>query len=609
MAIKPYQQIAKQLIEDDKDLHNMYLQIENMVNGIWSPAGDISGTGGIHKVVITDPYDAMNSLRRILSEHEPKITIQPIAPNEETKGKADMMERGLSWIYKQTSKRRATDLTADLAWSAGMYGQIVGQVSYIPEEIKAREAFKGETERLQMALHDSPFLVELHSPRMAHVGRSSYMIEGVLSKKIMRATDAVKFWGTRAGELKSKIAKMSETERNKAQVTVFDYWDDKNRCVWAVIQPDGASIASPLDESIPIMDEEAHEMKFIPWFHRMTGTGLEHLSRNQVMPMLKSVVDTGLYDTMNSLETMIMTKSIKLFGRPTLAEEGMNPASTEIDFAADDLGQTAKVPAGNTLKELRQDVLDQALLTMADRGSARMDKSTVSRLLQTGEFPSGTAASAINIITQSAVASIGPYQRITALAVEDICTLELKFVHFSGEPLTVDGAAAVGQPQVVIDPNDINPNYIYVDVELTAVAPTDQVARANAGNMLAQMGYPMEKVFEQIGETDAATAMKSARRERFESAMFDAKMADIARETSVKDAMAQLQIQQMAQQAAMQQQAQAQPQQQPSGQMPPSGVGGQGFNPAAGGQSPVGPSGSTFETQRGTTRNGTPLPQ
>ena len=111
----------------------------------------------------------------------------------------------------------------------------------------------------------------------------------------------------------------------------------------------------------------------------------------------------------------------------------------------------------------------------------------------------------------------------------------------------------------------------------------------------------MERVFEQLGETDPQQAMKEARREQFITAKHQSKLADIARETAIKDAQAQMQIQMAAQQQMAQQQAQTQ---QPVGQTPPTGMEGQGANMNAGGT----PSGATFEQQRGATRNGTPLP-
>jgi hypothetical protein len=244
-------------------------------------------------------------------------------------------------------------------------------------------------------------------------------------------------------------------------------------------------------------------------------------------------------------------------------------------------------------------VLDTSLLAMADRGSSRIDKATISRLLQTGEFPSGMAASAINIVTQSAVESIGPYRRLAEQGCSDIARIMLLSIHYGGKPVVIDGASA--DAQVIIDPATINPDYLYIETELTAVAPADDVARANAAQMWAQIGMPQEDIFEKSGVLNPQERMKAARKEQFEMAMFKEKLADIELRIQAK----QMQLQMAAQQAQMQQQQQAQQQQ--VAQTPDSGMSGQGVNPAAGGMSAVGPSGATYEQQTGTDRGGTPL--
>src|SRR3990167_6340631 len=142
MALKEYQQLATQMIGDDKFLMDAYAKYENMVHGRWNLPEGLAGVAGIRKEVVSDPYDAMNTMRRILAKHQPKIKIHPLAPNLETKAITDTWEKGLLWLYGRTSERRGTDLTSDLAWNAGLYGQIIGQVSYIPNEIKARKELR-----------------------------------------------------------------------------------------------------------------------------------------------------------------------------------------------------------------------------------------------------------------------------------------------------------------------------------------------------------------------------------------------------------------------------------------------------------------------------------
>lgn len=604
MSLKSVQALAKQCIEDDKLLHAIYDQYESMVHGRWSLPAELTDAG-VHKVVISDPYDAMNSLRRILARDIPKFKVHPVAPTEGSKVVANNMEKALVWLYKQATERRDTDLTADIAWSIGLYGQSLGQVIYLPNEIEARDAFKGDTRGLQDALAEGPFLVELHNPKFVHTIRNSYGLQGVLTKKIMRATEALSFWGEYAGTLKGKIDKLSEDEKYKAYVTQYDYWDKGKRTVWCLIGDKPNTILEPDDKSaVKIMVEEDYGLPFLPWFSRLTGSGLEQETKDKIQPMLKTLVDTGLYETQNTLETMIMSKAIKLYGRPTLVEEGPNPAEAQVDYAPENLPDTLKAPPGNTVRPLDQQVLDQALLAMSDRGSSRIDKSTVARLLQTGEFPSGMAASAINIVTQSAVESIGPFRRATEFCLADAAKLFLRHVHADGKPLVVNGAS--DSQQLIISPADINPSYLYVEAQLTSVGPSDDVALANAAQMWGNVGMSQEAILERAGASDPREVIKQRHREQFEEAMHQAKLADIARVTAQKDAEMQMQIQMQAQQAAMQQQAQQQQQQ--VAQTAGSGMSGAGVNPAAGGMSALqGNPNATFEGQMGTSRDGTPL--
>lgn len=612
MNIKEIKKLADVVIKDNVDLHNQYLAMENMVHGIWALPGDLEDTEGVHKVVNNDPYNAMNALRRVMSKDLPKIKMHPLAPNLATRDKTDNMERGLKWMYKQLSKRRETDLTADLAWASGLYGQIIGETIFVPDEIEAYEAMGADTSQLKrwMAL-SGPFMVDLHNPRNAFVFRNGWVNEGLLTRKTMRIQEALGFWGKRASGLEEKLNGLSPAEQKRAWVTIFDYRDDKERYVWGVVLQHSSDRtptehASPIEtqSSVTIMERAKHEKPFPNWFGRITGNGMESQTEYKVNPMLKTIVDTGLWDTANSVETMIMSKAIKLFGRSGLAEEGPNPLPTEQDFDAENMGDILKVSPGNTIKPLAQEVLDEALLLLSDRTKQEMDRSTVSRLLQTGEFPAGTAASAINIITQSALESIGPFKRHVEGVIEDILSHMLMHIHYSGEALVVDGAASLGQPQIIIEPADINPDYIYIDAELTAVMPTDMVARANAGRMMTEMGFPRARVLEQQGVQDPLQAMKEARQEQFLDAKHAQKLARIEMETQLEMQAAQMQMQMQAQQMAQQQQQQVQGSAQPPG----TPLSGDGFNQAAGGQSVNDVTNASFENQTGQARDGTPLP-
>src|SRR3989304_5858557 len=79
--------------------------------------------------------------------------------------------------------------------------------------------------------------------------------------------------------------------------------------------------------------------------------------------------------------------------------------------------------------------LDQSLAAIAQRVGERISKSTVPRVLQTGDFPSGTAFATLNLATQSGIKALAPYKELAEDALAEIFTLMLNWVGDSGEEL------------------------------------------------------------------------------------------------------------------------------------------------------------------------------
>ncbi len=605
MALKQQKEQSKFMIDGDKEYIKMCLGMEDMVNGVWEPPGEISDMDGYHKVVVSDPHDAMRALQRVLAKELPVFHIRPVAPNDETKLVTDEWEKGLMWLYKQASKRLVGGITEDLAWSAGLYGRTVGQVIYLPHEIQARQAFKGETARLERALNEyGPFIIQNYNPMDVHTIRSGHMIEAALKVRVMRIHEIENFWGEKAAGLVNKAKNLSDEEHKFKYAAEFDFTDSEVRSVWAVLlENDKGPIDPENTDAFTIINNEKHGLKFLNWWERISGTGMAGTLDKQAIPMLKTVWDTGAWETLNALETMAMSKTIRLYGRPGLVEEGPNPKAARINYDADTMGDILKAPPQNTVRSLVMEALDQGMLLQSDRVSARLDKSTISKLVLTGEFPANTAASAVNIITQSALASIEPYKRTTERGVEDIVTLQLRWIEQFGEPLTIFGAVNKKNAQITIKPEHINVKHIYVDAELQAAAPEDRVARVNAAQLELSMGLPKEEVYgKTLRKHNPREIIALERREQIEQTVHGGKIQEYL-------AGIELKIQELAQKLA-QAQAGAGGGGEGNGlgsKTPDTGVGGDGFDTSLQGTSTVGALGATNEQQTGADRNQVPL--
>lgn len=102
----------------------------------------------IHKVVSTDPHDALRAGTRVLSSVEPRIKVHPMGTDEEARALANKTERALSWHFKNASRRRRASILRDVVLSALLYDEVVAQVVYLPGQIEAVKAFKGNPQHL-----------------------------------------------------------------------------------------------------------------------------------------------------------------------------------------------------------------------------------------------------------------------------------------------------------------------------------------------------------------------------------------------------------------------------------------------------------------------------
>jgi hypothetical protein len=364
-------------------------------------------------------------------------------------------------------------------------------------------------------------------------------------------------------------------------------------------------------EPIVIMKPEEHRLNFIPWVVRVGGTNLDDKPEFQRYPLLYSVYRAGQWVSQNIINSLNYSETIAHASAPrgiTYSPDPNNPP--EVDYG--DPARNINLRYGSEEYKANQTPeMDKSLLEIADRLAGAIQKSSVPAVLQTADFPSGTAFATLNLATQSAVKSISPHKGLAENSVADICVQMLEWVEYTGKPLIAYG---VGQEdlgvQYIVTPDDFDIEHLYIGVELTADVPTDRLGRINAASIAVErLGMSRERGLEEAGVSDPQTEMKQA--------MYEAIMQNelqIALQTA--QAKAQLQIQmlamqmQQAQQQAMMMQQQGGGQQLPNEPPPPGipGAEGQGFNPAMGGQPPamMQPE-ATREMQTGRARGGVPV--
>jgi hypothetical protein len=311
------------------------------------------------------------------------------------------------------------------------------------------------------------------------------------------------------------------------------------------------------------------------WVARVGGTSLESDQEHMRIPLLYSLHQSNQWETQCLVDSLIASETITRAAKPRKRITGANPSQVKTGYG-DPLGRE-EVPPGYDVEDVPPDPIDTALLEIAQRIQNQTSKSTVSAILQNGDFPSGTAFATLNLATQTAVGVLYPYKELAEYSIADTLRHMLLHIHYGGEDVEVyseDG-------KMSISPEDIVPESLYITVELDEKLPSDQQQRINASAIaVQQLGMSQETALGDIGVADPAREMRKALREQL-------MQNELALEIQKKQMELQMRAQQM--QTKMQMMAQQAQQQQPMPGQPPGmmGVSGPGYDPAVGGRPPA----------------------
>lgn len=570
----------------------------------------------VKKVTSSLPFITLKGATNALSNLDEALNIDPVTvmkaikddESAEARGLANKWERVLKWELGRSSKRRR-NLRAATIWDLATYGEAGARLIHIPTQFSLVQP---SLARKRAALRFGDWAVQRIDPRTMYVTYSEYMPEAALTVLIKTASQLITDWPGRLPELERKMK--DDPKFGNEKFVEFDYVDhDIGRSVWYVHGTDVTELESGEAKYIlepepwlRVVEDGKVKDEQVPFLPVVAVSGPEPLR-----PLLYPVYKSGSWEGANIMKTIVMSKAIAMAAAPEHIMYGPGAGDIPIDYTT---------PGGRIVMPTRQfheyqpapqKGLDPSLLQGADRLEADMQRDTVAEVLVTAQPISGEQAfSSYNLQVQQALASIGNIKDDGERFFEQLYENMLLVSHFRGEDIE---SYMDGNEKYVIDSEKIDPDSIQLSVELKTDVPIDRLARINAAAQLAGSGvpYPFTKILESLGDTDPEGSMKQYKRERMEMADLTGVLKQIEMERSGE-------IQQMAQQIAqgiiaqMQQQQQSPQEQGPRGQeanpanleRPQGGVqgiGGQGYNPAAGGipASQGAPAAVTRETRQG----------
>ena len=603
-TIEWYVEESQALIDSYLNLRKDQFELDKIANLDWKLPKALMDVGK-RAVRTTAPADALRAGARVLTVLDEILEVDPVTVNpktpdsKEAREKANTWESVLKWQFELAGRRKSI-LKEDITRSAMMYDEICGQVIHLPSQIKNIEALGGNANRYKAAQRNGQFAISVKNPQNVYTRYSEYGPEAVLYASVQKPRQIVDFWGKRVAPLQ----KLVEKHQAEDWYVLFDYVDFEKRVVWCI--PGDSIKATAHEDRIDILYED-QKLPFLPWVCVVGGSNLNNEPSLQRFPMLLSTMRAGLVDTANIIGSLMLNEVIATASQPRLAKMGPDPDSIEIDYT-DPTGEI-NVPPGHTIESLTQQPVSPALRELYDTTVNDLQGNTIPRILITAEAAPGEPFSGYNLRIQQAIASLMPFKKLSERWIEGMYR---QMLHWSED----SGIAIEGPKGYKINPSDIDPDHIYLGVELTPYQPLDEQQKINSAVMAGrELKLPTEDILGMMNVADPEAKIKKWAKEQIWMAKLQGELQKIQVTASgqleqmaaqMAEQMVQEQVQQI-QQVGQQARTGASPQQregQPIQGM--EGIGGPGFNPAAGGQAPAGanPVGNVREQQTGRTRLG-----
>ena len=576
---------AQEMIRNDSDRVDLFQKIDEMVELDWDLPEVMDELKWMRKVVSTDPLSAITVGRRTLSTNRPKVFMQPLNDNIVTKKMANWNEQNLLMQLKQANKRAEFDVIGDVVESALRYGMVAVMTVPVKWQLEG-------TKQNRWIKDPGGFMVMVEKPINVYPRYSPLGLESVLHVKLMRAEDAVAFWGDKAKKIKSDLMG-DESEPN---IVIYDYWDYDRRATWASALTRLTDIPEQVNVQYVLEDTEM-DLPFMPWTVKKTGTSLSTSEDHRVRPTFGSIAHSDSWELQNIAKTFAFSEALGYAAAPRGKVTSYDDETLVEMIEYGDINRPIRLKPNETYEPLQPPAIDQNLLHILDRTSAEMDRITGMKNLQNLDLPSGTAFATVNELIKAASSSLDPARELAQGALAGIFENMLKWCAHTKEDMTSlgDGSKEDAGKQYRLRWEHIQPDAIDVEVELTAHVPTDRLQQINAGVMMnKELNYPITKIYRDLGEENPEEIVEEWEQEQFDRTVLQNELKKLAAEG---DAEIMEMMQPPQQGGGMNEESMSQARM-ANGGMPPTRTGaprreaqsqaarGLGFNPARGGLSP-----------------------
>lgn len=537
-----YADSSREAISNKKGRDAIYDKIHEAHRGTFENPPELKALPWIQerKFVTTAPADALNAAIRTFAARLPALEIQPLSDAPEEYDRVEQHESLMKWEFERMNRVGAKSPHWKIVEYAMKYCAVAIETSYLPYVYKDRNS-----PRIKEVLRSRNFRWNVHNPRNIYVRESDEILESVVNCDVLNAQQIIDRFGMENEGVREMLRQMDLKDPhalNQSYYTLYDYTDWDARVVWIAENAGSSSVNREAPAGIELVRKE-RTISFLPWVYV-----------DNEEPLLKGMVEAGLWENVNILRTMQFSKAVDMAAHPEYWIRTPDGTLRNVHIDNTNPNQPLVTGPGVDVNKLAPPSLDPQLSTLTTTAEQEVFRTTVAQILASVEKYAGTQNfSVVNAMLNAAVAQLSLAQMCaeraeTVALVQNFRWIEETEIPMVGFRQYTKGEGKERGKEISIKPEDFDTNYLYLTVKLNPSTIMDkQTEINNAVNKVERLGMSVKMAWDELGLENYELSQSQKTEEMLYTAMTQAKAKEIMMRPDMQ-----------AQQAMAQQQAQMQ---------------------------------------------------
>lgn len=541
-SLNYYAGMAREAIKNDNSRDAIYQEIHEASKSIFETPEELKALPWIRdrKFVSTAPADALNAAIRTFAARMPKLEIQPLSEDPGEYERTESLEEAMMWEFKRMNYTGAKSPHWKIVEYAMKYCAVAIETSYLPWLHQDRK----DEPRIKELLRSRHFRWDVHDPSNVHVREVDGILEAVVNMCVKNVADLVAMFGQYNPGIQEILKEIDDKDPSAMYntfYTLYDLTDWDARVKW--VAPCGQlSINRDAPEGPEIMREE-RTVSFLPWVY----------VDNQE-PLLKQMVEAGLWKNVNILRTMQFSKAVDMAAHPEYWIQTPDGTLRGVSIDNTNPNQPLVTGPGMNVSKLAPPMLDPQLAQLLGTAEGEVFRTTVAQILASVEKYAGTQNfSVVNAMLNAAIAQLALSQMAAERAETMAIIQNFRWIDETEIPMVsfrenVKGEYKKRGQELAIKKGMFDPQYLYVKMTLSPSTISDKQSEINnAINKVERLGMSRKMAWDEIGieNFDLSQAQKSE--EDLYMAFIQAKSKEIMMRPEMQAQAAAMKAQQQAQ--------------------------------------------------------------